>query len=87
VFTLLPLITGENRAHHGKILAQAAALAEAGKLRPLINERRFRRRTLRLKTFLLNPAPWEKLSSKSKALHSAWHKTVVSYTLKYSFLI
>lgn len=41
VFTLLPLITGESRAHHGEILAQAAALAEAGKLRPLLNERRF----------------------------------------------
>ncbi len=41
VFTLLPLITGEGRAHHGKILAQAAALIEAGKLRPLLNERQF----------------------------------------------
>jgi NADPH:quinone reductase-like Zn-dependent oxidoreductase len=41
VFTLLPLITGEGRAHHGEILAQAAALAEAGKLRPLLNEQRF----------------------------------------------
>ena len=41
VFTLLPLITGEGRAHHGEILAQAAALAEAGKLKPLLNERRF----------------------------------------------
>jgi NADPH:quinone reductase-like Zn-dependent oxidoreductase len=41
VFTLLPLITGENRAHHGKILTQAATLAEAGKLRPLLNEQRF----------------------------------------------
>ena len=41
MFTLLPLITGENRAHHGKILAQAAVLAEAGKLTPLLNERRF----------------------------------------------
>lgn len=40
VFTLLPLITGESRAHHGKILAQAAALAEAGKLRPLLSEQR-----------------------------------------------
>jgi NADPH:quinone reductase len=38
VFTLLPLITGNARAHHGNILAQAAALAEAGKLRPLLNE-------------------------------------------------
>jgi NADPH:quinone reductase-like Zn-dependent oxidoreductase len=35
------LITGEGRAHHGEILAQAAALAEAGKLKPLLNERRF----------------------------------------------
>jgi len=41
VFTLLPMITGEGRAHHGEILAQAAALAEAGKLRPLLSERRF----------------------------------------------
>jgi NADPH2:quinone reductase len=41
VFTLYPLISGEGRAQHGKILAQAAALAEAGKLRPLLNERRF----------------------------------------------
>jgi NADPH:quinone reductase-like Zn-dependent oxidoreductase len=41
VFTLLPLITGESRAHHGKILAQGATLAEAGKLRPLLNEQGF----------------------------------------------
>jgi NADPH:quinone reductase-like Zn-dependent oxidoreductase len=41
VFTLLPLITGEGRAHHGEILAQAAALVEAGKLRPLLNTQRF----------------------------------------------
>ncbi len=41
VFTLLPLITGENRAHHGKILAQAASLAEEGKLAPLLSEQRF----------------------------------------------
>ena len=41
VFTLLPLLTGEGRAHHGEILAKAAKLVEAGKLRPLLNERRF----------------------------------------------
>jgi NADPH:quinone reductase-like Zn-dependent oxidoreductase len=41
VFTLLPLITVEGRAHHGKILAQAAAIVEAGKLRPLLNDQRF----------------------------------------------
>jgi NADPH2:quinone reductase len=41
VFTLLPLITGENRAHHGKILAQAALMAERGKLKPLLSEERF----------------------------------------------
>jgi NADPH:quinone reductase len=41
VFTLLPLISGVGRAHHGEILAQAAALAEAGKLRPLMSERQF----------------------------------------------
>jgi NADPH2:quinone reductase len=41
VFTLLPLITGNGRAHHGKILAQIAALAEAGKLTPLLHKRYF----------------------------------------------
>lgn len=37
VFTLLPLLTGEGREHHGQILTQAAALAEAGLLRPLLD--------------------------------------------------
>ena len=41
VFTLLPLITGEHREHHGKILAEATALVEAGKLKPLLNDQRF----------------------------------------------
>ena len=41
VFTLLPLITGEYRAHHGEILRHAASLAESGKLKPLLSERRF----------------------------------------------
>lgn len=46
VFTLLPLLTGEGMAHHGEILRQAAALAEAGQLRPVLNERRFSGATL-----------------------------------------
>jgi NADPH:quinone reductase len=41
VFTLLPLLTGEGQAHHGGILTQAAALAEAGKLRPILSAERF----------------------------------------------
>jgi NADPH:quinone reductase-like Zn-dependent oxidoreductase len=41
VFTLLPLITGENRAHHGSILAQAAILAEQGKLLPFLSDQRY----------------------------------------------
>jgi NADPH2:quinone reductase len=46
VFTLFPLIAGEGRAHHGKILAQAAGLVEAGKLKPLLNEQRFSMRDI-----------------------------------------
>lgn len=38
VFTLSPLITGKNRAHHGEILAQAASLAEWHQFRPLLNQ-------------------------------------------------
>jgi NADPH2:quinone reductase len=41
VFTLLPLLTGEGRAHHGEILAEATRLAEAGQLVPTLDPRRF----------------------------------------------
>jgi NADPH:quinone reductase-like Zn-dependent oxidoreductase len=41
VFTLLPLLTGEGRAHHGDILREATRLVEAGKLRPRLDPRRF----------------------------------------------
>ena len=37
VFTLLPLLSGRGRAHHGEILAQAAALADAGQLTPMVD--------------------------------------------------
>jgi NADPH2:quinone reductase len=41
VFTLMPLLTGIGRAHHGEILSQAAALADQGKLKPLLNQQSF----------------------------------------------
>ncbi len=41
VFTLLPLLTGEGRAHHGEILSRAAELADEGKLAPLLNKTQF----------------------------------------------
>jgi NADPH:quinone reductase-like Zn-dependent oxidoreductase len=41
VFTLLPLLTGEGRARHGEILTEAAALAEAGALTPIVHPRVF----------------------------------------------
>ncbi len=41
VFTLMPLLTGVGQAHHGEILREAAALADGGRLKPLLNERRF----------------------------------------------
>lgn len=41
VFTLLPLLTGEGRAHHGDILREATRLAEAGRLAPKVDPRRF----------------------------------------------
>jgi NADPH2:quinone reductase len=40
VFTLLPLLTGEGRTHHGEILRKAA-LAQAGKLKPLLQAEHF----------------------------------------------
>jgi NADPH2:quinone reductase len=41
VFTLLPMLTGQGRAHHGEILREAKRLAEAGKVMPLVDPRRF----------------------------------------------
>ncbi len=41
VFTLLPMLSGKYRKHHGEILAEATKLAEAGKLKPLLNDRHF----------------------------------------------
>ena len=41
VFTLFPLLSGIGRARHGEILREAAALADAGKLRPLVNNQHF----------------------------------------------
>jgi NADPH:quinone reductase len=41
VFTLLPMLSGEGRAHHGQILREAAVLIEAGKIATRIDPRRF----------------------------------------------
>jgi len=41
VFTLVPLLTGEGRGHHGEILEQARALVEAGQVSPILDPRRF----------------------------------------------
>jgi len=41
VFTLLPLLTGEGRAHQGEILREATRLGEAGRLAPKVDPRRF----------------------------------------------
>ncbi|SFN00656.1 zinc-dependent alcohol dehydrogenase family protein [Dokdonella immobilis] len=41
VFSLLPMLTGEGRAHHGAILREATRLAEAGNLLPRMDSRRF----------------------------------------------
>ncbi|MGJ5817478.1 zinc-dependent alcohol dehydrogenase family protein [Paludibaculum fermentans] len=41
VFTLLPLLTGQGRAHHGAILREASRLADAGKLTPLLDAAEF----------------------------------------------
>jgi NADPH2:quinone reductase len=37
VFTLIPLITGKNRAHHGDIMRQATELIEAGVVKPIVS--------------------------------------------------
>jgi NADPH2:quinone reductase len=41
VFTLLPMLTEQGRAHHGEILREAAKLAEASKVAPMLDPHRF----------------------------------------------
>jgi NADPH2:quinone reductase len=41
VFTLMPLLTGRRREHHGHIVAQAAALADDGRLVPRLHSTTF----------------------------------------------
>ena len=41
VFTLYPMLSGVGLEGHGEILRRAAALADEGKLKPLLNPRRF----------------------------------------------
>lgn len=41
VFTLLPMLSGEGRAHHGEILREATRLVESGKVSPNLDPRRF----------------------------------------------
>lgn len=41
VFTLMPLLTGRGREHHGHITSQAAALADSGRLVPRLNSTTF----------------------------------------------
>jgi NADPH:quinone reductase-like Zn-dependent oxidoreductase len=41
VFTLLPMLTGRGREHHGEILREVAALADSGLLKPVLDPRRF----------------------------------------------
>lgn len=42
VLMLLPMMTGKGRAHHGEILTEVAKLVDAGKVKPLIAEKRFK---------------------------------------------
>lgn len=41
VFTLLPLLSGEGRAHHGVIMREVARLVDAGKIRILLDDQHF----------------------------------------------
>ncbi|MET8406143.1 zinc-dependent alcohol dehydrogenase family protein [Streptomyces sp900116325] len=41
IFTLLPMLTGRGREHHGEILREVAALVDAGALTPMVDPRHF----------------------------------------------
>ena len=46
VFTLLPMLTGNGRAHHGEILREASQMIEAGKIATRIDPRHFTLETI-----------------------------------------
>lgn len=41
IYVLFPMMSGKNRAHHGAILREATKLIEAGKVLPLVDQRRY----------------------------------------------
>ncbi|OAF15552.1 quinone oxidoreductase [Bradyrhizobium centrolobii] len=41
IYVLYPMLSGERRAHHGAILREVAQLVDAGKIRPVVDPRRF----------------------------------------------
>lgn len=41
VFMLLPLVENRDRAHHGEILTRLSRMIDAGRIRPLLDEKRF----------------------------------------------
>jgi NADPH:quinone reductase len=41
VFMLLPMLQGPGRDRHGRILRSLAGMVDAGKLRPLLDDRHF----------------------------------------------
>jgi NADPH2:quinone reductase len=41
VFTLLPMLSGEGRQHHGEILRATAELVDAGRMKPILDPRRY----------------------------------------------
>ena len=83
VFTLLPLLTGQNQAHHGAILAQAAALADSGKLTPILSPQRFTPQTSTPPTPSSNAVPQAKSSSR---LPTDTEVRVVAFTARPSAL-
>jgi NADPH2:quinone reductase len=46
VFTMLPLLSGKGRKHHGDILREAARLAESGQLKPIVDARTYSLETI-----------------------------------------
>jgi NADPH:quinone reductase len=46
VFTPLPMLTGEGRAHHGEVLREATKLVETGKILPRLDPRHFSLETI-----------------------------------------
>jgi hypothetical protein len=93
VFTLLPMLTGQGREHHGEILREATRLVETGKIMPQLDHRHFTLETLATAIGRSRPVPlrerssWMSICSLSPANETVQHDRKCALALRSARLV